>query len=162
MEAAQEAPAPSREQLMTRRFELAAQIDECQRVTKVALEPLVTELQQTEQKIKQSMIENSEQQVKMADGNMCFFVTKDSVTVDDMDAVIDYMLRAAPVFDGVEDPLWDAIITHLEQHAMFGLLNKAVNKTAAKEILETNKGVLPGIKYSSFKDLTWQRGKEKV
>ena len=159
MEAAQEAPAPSREQLMTRRFELDAQIEECQRVTKVALEPLVAELQQTEQKIKQSMIENSEQQVKMADGSMCFFVTKDSVTVDDMDAVIDYMLRAAPRPESCSVEVWDETIRYFEQHAMFGLLNKAVNKTAAKEILETNAGVLPGIKYSSFKDLSWRRGK---
>ena len=159
MEAAQEAPAPSREQLMTRRFELDSQIEECQRVTKVALEPLVTELQQTEQKIKASMIEGGEQQVKMADGIMCFFVTKDSVTVDDMDAVIDYMLRQAPPPPGCNDDAWSSIISHIERHAMFGLLNKAVNKTAAKEILETNAGVLPGIKYSSFKDLSWRRGK---
>ena len=39
------------------------------------------------------------------------------------------------------------------------LLNKALNKTAVKEYIEVNKEPPPGVKYDSYRDLQWRRGK---
>ena len=155
-----EQAAPTREEVMNRRFDLDAEIEELNRQHKVKVTPLAEELTLCEQFIKAEMTKGNEQQYKLSSGHQCFFVTKTSVTVKDMDAVIDYMLRAAPPPAEVPDPTaWDRVIKHIEATGLWALLNKAVNKTAAVEVIESNKGVMPGVALSQFKDLNWLRGK---
>ncbi len=156
-----EQDAPTREEVMNRRFELDAEIEELNRQHKVKVGPLAEELTMCEQFIKAEMANGNEQQYKLANGHQCFFVTKDSVTVEDMGKVIHYALAAAPLPEEVSDPnVWDSIINHIARSGMWEILNKAVNKTTAKEILESSPAALAGaVKYSSFRDLSWRRGK---
>ncbi len=72
------------------------------------------------------------------DRHQTFFVTKDSVKLDDPDAFFDY------------------VFTNDARH----LLNNAANKSAVKEYIEANNGEKPpGVEYTSFRDLNWRRGK---
>lgn len=150
----------SLDQVMARRFELDEQVAIIQGRQKAELEPLLSEKALCEQYIKAELLKSGAQQWKSAvTGHMTYFTTKDSVTVGDMDQVVQFILEAAPPADILPDlALWPHILRHIQTHGMWGLLNKAVNKTAAKEILETT-GTLPGVKYESFKDLAWRRGK---
>lgn len=122
--------------VMTRRFALVEEIAIIQGRHKSELEPLNDELNMCEQFIKAEMLKQNMQQVKTGAG-MAFFTTKDSVTVDD----------------------FDAFIEHIRSSGDWQLLNKAANKTATKEFLETNKAPPPGVKYDSYRDLSWRRGK---
>lgn len=149
----------SLDQVMARRFELDEQVAIIQGQQKAVLEPLLAEKTLCEQYIKAELLRSGAQQWKSAvTGHMTYFTTKDSVTVGDMDRVIQFILEAAPVPDGMDPKVWSDTLTWVQANGMWGLLNKAVNKTAAKEILETT-GTLPGVKYESFKDLAWRRGK---
>lgn len=156
--AAPDAP-PSRDEVMARRFYLDAEITAIAQRHKTELAPLAEELTMCEQFIKKTMIDGNEQQVKMADGSMCFFVSKDSVAVKDMDAVVGYILAAAPPPSDFPTTQWQAILQHIQATGLWTMLNKAVNKTNVKEIIETTKVTPPGLEYSSFRDLNWRRGK---
>lgn len=124
------------ETVMSRRFELDEQIAVLQGKHKAELEPLAEEKHLCEQFIKEQMLTAGLQNVKTAAGHMTFFQTKDSVTVDD----------------------WDAALGFIQQ-GNWHLLNHAVNKTAVKEFIESNNTPPPGVRYDSFKDLAWRRGK---
>lgn len=149
-----------RDEVMARRFELDSQIAIIGGRHKAELAPLLEEQKLCEQFIKESMITGNEQQVKMAGtGHQCFFTTKDSVTVEDMSKVIGFALKAAPAPEVMEQSAWDAIIAHIQATGMWGILNNACNKTAVKELLENTSPETIGVKYTSFKDLSWRRGK---
>lgn len=123
---------------------------------KAHTEALMAEVKACEAKLKEIMLAGGMQQLKTAAG-MCFFTSKDSVTVENMDDVISFILEAAPPITGYSPEQWAQVLAHIEAHGMWGLLNKAVNKTNAKELIEANNAP-PGVKYSSFKDLAWRRG----
>lgn len=152
---------PSREVVMARRFELDTEITRRAQLQKQELAPLVEELNMCEAYIKQTMLDGGEQQVKMGDGSMCFFVSKDSVTVKDMDAVVGYMLAFAPCppMLGIGEDTWKAALAHIQSTGLWTMLNKVVNKTVVKEIIEASKATPAGLEYSSFRDLNWRRGK---
>ena len=143
--------------VMARRFELVEQQAAIAARHKAELAPYAEELNLCETFIKDHMNKAGLQQAK-TDAGMAFFTTKDSVTVRNMDEVIRFMLAAAPAPAGVTPEQWAASIDHIYAHGMWGLLNKAVNKTAAKELIEANTPP-PGVEYSSYKDLSWRRGK---
>ena len=144
--------------VMSRRFELVEQAAIIAGRHKAELEPLNEELRLCELFVKDEMNKGGLQQVK-TDAGMAYFTTKDSVKVLDMGEVIHYMLAAAPPPVDITPPVWLRILNHIQEHGLWGLLNNAVNKTAAKEIIEATKASPPGIEYRSFKDLSWRRGK---
>lgn len=154
------------DEVMSRRFELDEQITARQLAHKAELAPLVEEMQLCESFVKAELLKTGAQQWKSSStGHMTYWTTKDSVTVEDMDQVIHHILAAAPLppkddasryfmsSDG-----WDFILRHIQNTGLWMLLNKAVNKTAYKELLEAQQQA-PGVKYTTFKDLCWKRGK---
>lgn len=145
--------------VMARRFELVEQMGVIAGRHKAELAPLGEELNLCEVFIKDHMNKAGLQQAK-TDAGMAFFTTKDSVTVKDMDAAIGFMVDSAAVNAPADiDPgVVRRMLDHVKAHGMWGLLNKAVNKTAAKELIEA-KTPPPGVEYSSYKDLGWRRGK---
>ena len=122
--------------VMSRRFQIVEEVAIIQGRHKAELEPLNEELGMCEQYIKAEMLKQNMQQVKTGAGQ-AFFTTKDSVTVDD----------------------FDAFVEHIRAAGDWHLLNKAANKTACKEFIEANSAPPPGIKYDSYRDLSWRRGK---
>jgi len=165
-----EPEAPSLDDVMTRRFELDEQIAIIQGQQKLALEPLAEELKLCETYIKNELNTSGAQSWKsQTTGHMTFFTTKDSVKVENMDDVIGYMLAAAPIpdffYDAITDGVphgesWTNIINHIRTHGLWSLLNNAVNKSTAKEIIERDNAPPPGTSYSSYRDLSWKRGKK--
>ena len=158
----------SLDQVMSRRFELVEQAGIIAGRHKAELAPVNEELGLCEAFIKDHMLKSGLQQAK-TDAGMAFFISKDSVTVDDMNTSIRFMLEAAPcpapnAIEGLalNEVWWPRILDHIYAHGMWGLLNKALNKTAVKELLEATPPVAPetiGVKFSSYKDLSWRRGK---
>lgn len=149
--------------VMSRRFDLVAQQEMLAARHKAELAPLAEEIALCETFIKDAMNQSGAQSFKSAStGDMAFFTTKDSVTVQDMPAIIRFMVAAAPPLEQngkiVPSEQWQAVVDHICQHGMWGLLNKAVNKSAAKELIEAQTPP-PGIKYDAYKDLAWRRGK---
>ena len=125
------------EDVMARRFELDQEISLIEGQHKLELEPLKEEQTMCERFVQEHMLAQGLQQLKTGAG-MTYFTTGDTVTVEDADAFFDYVM---------------------ENRAAF-LLNKAANKTAVKEFIESNAGEKPpGIKYDSFRKLAWRRGK---
>ena len=158
-----EPEAPSLDDVMTRRFELDEQIAIIQGQQKLALEPLAEELKLCETYIKNELNTSGAQSWKsQTTGHMTFFTTKDSVKVENMDDVIGYMLAAAPpsASGAITPILWEAILDHIRTHGLWSLLNNAVNKSTAKEIIERDNAPPPGTSYSSYRDLSWKRGKK--
>lgn len=153
----------TREEAIDRRFELDEQIAVIQGRQKAELAPLVEEMHLCEQFVKSDMLSAGAQQTKTAGGHQCFFTTKDSVTVADWDAVLREIVFASPPMskDGktVTPEQWNEVLTHILATANWSLLNRAVNKTVVKEIIEERKVPPPGVKYESFRDLSWRRGK---
>jgi len=123
--------------VMARRFALVEEMRAIEARHKTELKPLGDELSLCETFIKDIMNKSGLQQAK-TDAGMAFFTTKDSVTVED----------------------WEATLADIISNNNFGLLNRAVNKTAVKEYIEANKTPPPGVKYDSYRDLAWRRGKE--
>lgn len=148
----------SLDQVMARRFELVEQIGIIAGRQKAELAPLNEELGLCETFVKDHMNKGGLQQVKTAAG-MTFFTTKDSVTVKDMDQVIHHMIAAAPPMPDIAAEMWPRVVDHIYAHGMWGILNKAVNKTAVKELIDA-KASPPGVEYSSYKDLSWRREKQ--
>lgn len=122
--------------VMARHFDLTDQIGVIQGRHKVELSPLNEELNLVDAYIKAEMTKAGMQQCKTAVGQ-AFFTTKDSVTVRD----------------------WDAVVEYIKANDAWHLLNHAVAKNACKEHIEANNAPPPGIEYSSFRDLSWRRGK---
>jgi len=122
---------------MERRFNLVEQIAVIQGRHKSELEPLNEELGMCERFIKDAMNQSGLQQAKIDGIGMAFFTTKDSVTVED----------------------WDAALGFIREQSAYHMLNKAVNKTAVKEYIDEQKTPPPGVRYDSYRDLAWRRGK---
>lgn len=122
--------------VMSRRFELVEQIAIIQGRQKLELEPFAEEVKLCEQFIKDEMNKAGMQQCKTGAG-MAFFTTKTSCTVSD----------------------WDATLDYIQKNNAFELLNHAVNKSTVAEFIELNKEAPPGVKFDSYKDLSWRRGK---
>jgi len=147
------------DEVMTRRFELDEQISMLQGKHKAELAPMVEEMQLCEQFVKAELLKSGAQQWKSSStGHMTYWTTKDSVTVEDMDQVVHRILAEAPPPEGMVKSMWDDLLLHIQTTGLWGLLNKAVNKTAAKEMIEAGDQP-PGVRYTSFKDLAWRRGK---
>lgn len=155
------------DEVMSRRFELDEQITAVQAESKARLAPMMEEMALCEGFIKAELLKTGAQQWKSSStGHMTFCTTKDSVTVDNMDQVIHRILcEAAPPDDLAtvarnqnQKMAWEYILGHIERHGLWSLLNKAVNKTVTKELIEAGDQP-PGIRYTSFKDLAWRRGK---
>lgn len=133
-------PALTIEQVMVRRFQLDEQIALIQGRHKAELEPLTEELDLCERFIKDEMLKGNLQQVKLATGEQTYFSTKDSASVEN----------------------WELTLAEIIQKGLWHLLPKSVNKTAVKEYIEVNKAPPPGVKYESYRDLNWRRGKATV
>ncbi len=154
------------DEVMSRRFELDEQITAIQNANKAALAPLVEEMGLCESFVKAELLKTGAQQWKSSStGHMTYWTTKDSVTVEDMDAVIHRILVESPLPPKDEDSTyfmsgdgWTRILRHIQNTGLWALLNKAVNKTVTKELIEAGDQP-PGIKFVQFKDLAWRRGK---
>jgi hypothetical protein len=144
-------------QAMARRFELDTEIAIIQGRHKGELEGLFEEQKLCETFVKDFMNTAGLQQYKIASGDQAFFQAKDSVSAGDFEATLDYIV-AAPPLTGYE-AVWAEILKHIRAAGNWQLLNKAVNKTAVKEYIEVNKAPPPGVKYDSYRDLQWRRGK---
>ena len=123
--------------VMSRRFDLAEQMDIIAARHKSELAPLAEELHLCEMFIKDFMNTSGSQQFKNTNGHMAFFTTKDSVSVEDFEQTVAF----------------------IKANDAWTLLNRAVNKTAVKEYIEANNTPPPGVKYESYRDLAWRRGK---
>lgn len=156
------------DEVMSRRFELDDQITAIQNQNKAALAPLVEEMQLCESFIKAELLKTGAQQWKSSStGHMTYWTTKDSVTVEDMDQVIHHILAAAPLPPKDPDSTyfmsgdgWAKVLNHIQATGLWILLNKAVNKVATREVIESGTPV-PGVKFTSFRDLCWRRGKSE-
>ena len=122
--------------VMARHFDLTDQIGVIQGRHKAELAPLNEELNLVDTYIKTEMTKAGMQQCKTAVGQ-AFFTTKDNVSVKD----------------------WDAALGFIQSEGAWHLLNHAINKTATKEYIEVHNAPPPGVEYSSYKDLSWRRGK---
>lgn len=121
--------------VMTRRFQLADEIDEVSRRHKVELEPLKSELELAEQYIKMEMNKGNMQQLKIRDVGMAFFTTKTKCVVED----------------------FEATLAEIKEKGLWHMLTKAVSKEAVKDYLEEYKETPPGVRFEQFKDLSWRR-----
>lgn len=151
----------SLDEVMTRRFQLVEEQAILAGKQKAEMKPLSDELDLCETYIKQHMLDSGLTQAK-TDAGMAFFTTKSSVTVDDMDSVIRFMLDAAPPLEDmgkvVPPEQWKRVLDHIALTGMWGLLNKAVNKTSCVELIEAQTPP-PGVRYAAYKDLGWRKGK---
>ena len=145
-------------QAMARRFELDTEIAIIQGKHKGELEPLLEEQKLCELFVKDFMNTSGIQQYKIASGDQAFFQAKDSVSAGDFEATLDYIV-AAPALPGFTEGVWADILKYIRAAGNWQLLNKAVNKTAVKEYIEVNKEPPPGVKYDSYRDLQWRKGK---
>ena len=121
--------------VMTRRFQLADEIDEVSRRHKVELEPLKSELELCEQFIKGEMNSSNMQQLKIRDVGMAFFTTKTKCVVED----------------------FEATLAEIKEKGLWHMLTKAVSKEAVKDYLEEYQNTPPGVRFEQFKDLSWRR-----
>ena len=142
---------------MARRFALDTEIALIQGKHKAELEPLLEEQKLCEAFVKDFMNTSGVQQYKIASGDQAFFQAKDSVTAGDFEATLDYIV-AAPALEGFES-VWAVILKHIRSAGNWQILNKAVNKTAVKEYIEVHNTPPPGVKYDSYRDLQWRKGK---
>lgn len=149
----------SLDQVMARRFELVEQQAIIANRHKTELAPINEELNLCETYIKDLMNKSGMTQAK-TDAGMAYFTTKDSVTVKDMDQVIRTIVGAVPPHPNLPESSvsWSALVDYFIQHGLWSLLNKAVNKTAVKEMIAANQAP-GGVEYSSYRDLAWRRGK---
>jgi hypothetical protein len=137
----QDATAPlTIDAVMVRRFALDEEIALIQGRHKAELAPLQEELDLCERFIKDEMLKGGLQQVKLATGEQTYFSTKDSATVEN----------------------WEATLAEIREKGLWHMLNKNVNKTAVKEYIEVNKVPPAGVKYDSYRDLNWRRGKATI
>lgn len=124
--------------VMTRRFDVAAEIDRLAAEHKAALAPLQEELDLCETFIRAEMIKAGTQNWKSATtGHSTHFTTKSKCQVSD----------------------FEATLAEIRAHELWHLLTKAVSKEAVKEYIEEHKKPPPGVNYSEFRDLVWSRGK---
>lgn len=121
--------------VMTRRFQLADEIDEVSRRHKVELEPLKSELELCETFIKSEMNKGNMQQLKIRDVGMAFFTTKSKCVVED----------------------FEAALAEIKEKGLWHMLTKAVSKEAVKDYIEEYKETPPGVRFEQFKDLSWRR-----
>ena len=121
--------------VMTRRFQLADEIEELSRRHKVELEPLKSELELCEVFIKAEMNKGNMQQLKIRDVGMAFFTTKSKCVVED----------------------FEAALAEIREKGLWHMLTKAVSKEAVKDYIDEYKGVPPGVRFEQFKDLSWRR-----
>ena len=129
-------PDVTLDQVMTRHFQLTDEIAIIAARQKQELAPLNEELNLVDTYLKSQMTAAGMQQCK-TDAGMAFFITKDSVSMKD----------------------WDAFTGFIKANDAWHLLNHAAAKNACKEYIETNNAPPPGVEYSSYKDLSWRRGK---
>lgn len=127
----------SLEEVMNRRFALVEEIALIQGRHKAELEPLNEELDMCEKFIKNEMNEKKFQNIKTTTGHMAYFSQKDSASVENFDETLAFILA----------------------NEMYTLLTKGVNKTVVKEYVEAHQVPPPGVKYETFRDLNWKRGK---
>ncbi len=146
-------------QAMERRFALAEEIALAQGRHKAELEPLLEEQKLCETFVKDFMNNGNMQQYKVASGDQAFFQAKTSAGVVNFEETLDYIVEVPPL-PGLE-AAWAQIKQHIRAAGNWNLLNKAVNKTAVGEYIETNNAPPPGVKWDSFRDLQWRRGKGK-
>lgn len=121
--------------VMTRRFQLADEIDEVSRRHKLELEPLKSELELAEQFIKMEMNNSNMQQLKIRDVGMAFFTTKTKCVVED----------------------FEAALAEIREKGLWHMLTKAVSKESVKDYIEEYKQPPPGVRFEQFKDLSWRR-----
>jgi hypothetical protein len=145
-------------QAMARRFELDTEIAIIQGRHKGELEGLFEEQKLCETFVKDFMNTAGLQQYKIASGDQAFFQAKDSVSAGDFEATLDYIV-ATPPFVGITPAVWADVLKYIRTEGNWQLLNKAVNKIAVKEYIEVNKAPPPGVKYDSYRDLQWRKGK---
>ena len=147
----------SLETVMARVFELVETIAIIEGKHKGELEPHNEELHLCKTFIKDEMNKAGMTQCKTAAGQ-AFFTTKDSAGVESWDQVIGFLLTApAPDFVSPQD--WPAVLGHIQAHGNWHFLNKAINKTAVKEYIDEHKANPPGVKYDTYRDLSWRKGK---
>jgi hypothetical protein len=144
--------------VMERRFDLVEQIARIEGQHKAVLEPLKDELRLCELFMKDEMNKANLQQVKTAAGQT-FFKEKASTGVADWSQVLRFCLES-PAPEGVAPEAWAQYIEHIIAGGHLHFLKKDVSSTAIKEYVEVHQGALPpGVKYSTYRDLNWMRGK---
>lgn len=147
------------DEVMARRFELDETIAIIQGRHKAELEPHQDELNLCESFVKDEMNKlGTDQYKQQVTGHMAYFTTKDKATVQDWNGVLGVIVSAPP-FDGFTPEEWELIMQHVRTHGEWGLLNQAVNKTNVKEFIKVHGAPPPGVKYDTFRDLNWRRGK---
>jgi hypothetical protein len=124
--------------VMTRRFDLAEQIDSLAAEYKTKAAPLNEELELCESFIRTEMIKTGSQNWKSATtGHATHFTTKSKCQVSD----------------------FEATLAEIRAHELWHLLTKAVSKEAVKEYIAEHNTPPPGVTYSEYRDLAWSRGK---
>lgn len=149
-------------EVMAQRFAIEEQIAIMSGKHKGELAPLVEVRDMCEAYIKDVMLKQGLQNLK-TDAGMALFVSKDSAGVDNFDLFTAGLVADVPPLDSPDFNFlpeeWQHIVSHFAAHASWHFLNKVANKTAVKEYIEEHKKPPPGIKYDSYKDLSWRKGK---
>ena len=125
------------ESAVNRRFELDAAIEDISRRHTAELAPLVEEMKLCEAFVKQEMLTRQTRQIKTLVGHETHFTTKTRASVSNAEEFMGYVISSES---------WN-------------LLTNAANKTAVQEYMETHPAPPPGVKFDSFQDLAWRRGK---
>jgi hypothetical protein len=122
-------PTMTDEELMNLRFQDVEDTALLAGQQKGSLEAYNTEIAALETRIKELMLARGSQQLRVLSGHETHWTTKDSVTVQDMDKAVGFMLQAAPCHPAVQPGIWPDIIAHITATGMWGLLTKALHKT---------------------------------
>jgi len=123
-------------QVITRRFELDAQIDAIKARHKAELAPFNEELNMCEQFVRQEMLKDNQQNVKINGVGMTYFTTKDKVTVEN----------------------FETVLAEIREKGLWSMLTAALSKTAVKEYIDEHGAPPVGTKYETYRDLNWRRG----
>lgn len=126
----------SLDEVMAQRFALVEQKAILAGRHKAEMEPIDETIKLCETVIKDHMNTNGLQQAKTEQG-MAFFVSKDSVKSDD----------------------WEQFMAWMKANDAYYMLTQAVSKVAVKEYIDANNATPPGLQYSSYRDLSWRKGK---
>lgn len=146
------------EQVIEKYLDLREQIDLINNETKTKLEPLNAAMKGIESYLMAVANQTGQTQFGTTHGT-AFMTTQNQCGVDDFEATKKFMIRdavaqVAYTLAGDYTPSEDDINRYVDlamQHCKWHLLNKAVNKIAVGEYIETEGKPPPGVKWTTMK-----------
>ena len=122
-------------QVIARRFALVEEIEKIEAGHKTELQPLKDELYLCEKFTHEEMLRSGQQNTK-TDAGMAFFSDKSKAVVED----------------------YDRLLAEIREKGLWQLLTRAVSKDAVKEYIAEHGQPPVGVKWESYRGLSWRRG----